>query len=92
MHRELVINISEDFAVLCSFWNRTPKQIIQYYLEHVSMSAMLNRLGVDPRQTSGFSKKELNEMVQKLVNDPYGLATFFTISFVSPRQRLSLIR
>lgn len=83
MRREILINIPEDFAVLCTFWNTTPQQIVQYYLDHVSVSVSIKRVKVDPRKKTGFTEKELNVLKNKLVYDPFGLATFFTIGFVS---------
>jgi hypothetical protein len=85
MRRELLIKIPEDFAVLCTFWNTTPQQIVQYYLDHVSVSVSTKRLKVDPRKKTGFSEKELDILKNKLVCDPFGLATYFTIGFVSRR-------
>lgn len=85
MRRELLIKIPEDFAVLCTFWNTTPQQIVQYYLDHVSVAAFKKGLKVDPRKTSVISEKELKVLRNKLVYDRFGLATYFTIGFVSGR-------
>lgn len=90
MQQEIEIKISEDFAVLCTFWNTNPQQIVQHYLDHVSIAAFKKRLKIDPRKKSGFSAKELNILRNKLVNDPFGLATIFTISFVSKHSSISI--
>ena len=87
MNRKLLIKIPEDFAVLCTFWNTTPQQVVQYYLDHVSVSASTKRLKVDPRKKAGFTEKELDVLKSKLVYDPFGLATYFTIGFVNGKSK-----
>lgn len=85
MYREQKINISEDFAVLCCFWNRTPEQIVRFYLEHISLSALINRLEIDTRLKPEYSHDEQVIMLKKIIDDPYALATFFAIVFVPPK-------
>ena len=85
MYRQQKINISEEFAVLCCFWNKTPEQVIRFYVEHVSLSALINRIGVERPLKPEYSQKELIGLMESMIDDPYALATLFTAAFVQTK-------
>lgn len=90
MRRQIEINISEDFAVLCSFWNKSPKQVVDYYLKNISMNRMLYNLLDAPANENDFFQKFTPAMMKNFLEDPVSLATFFSISFTeSSRGKLN---
>ncbi len=82
MPKKIMIDLPKDFAVLCTLWNVTPEAIIQFYTDHVSLSAMVNRLGFQPHQNAFLSALNVNKVLDQLDMDAFGLATFFTVFFV----------
>jgi hypothetical protein len=54
MKQTFTVHLSPDFYILCDFFSLTPEEVLQFYINHISLSVFADKCPEEPLSTATY--------------------------------------